>query len=128
MKYLRRDHLRLADFLAIIMAMSVVFSGILYGIAAQQLEHQARPGQFSRLLPSDDIYQEIQGKVQGVRMALALQLIGINVVMLILGALEPMLAEKALEPIEANMRAQGQIYFGREPRASHTDHCHKDRQ
>lgn len=108
MKYLRKDHLRLAGtYLAIIMAMSIVFSGIMYGTAAQQLEHQ-RPGEFSRIIaPTDDIYQQLQTKVQDSEVALALQLVGINLVMLILGALiSYLLAERALEPIESNMRAQ----------------------
>lgn len=108
MKYLRSDQLRLAaTYLAIIMAMSIVFSGIMYGTATQQLEHQ-RPGEFGRIIaPTDDIYQQLQTKVQDSEVALALQLIGINLVMLILGALiSYLLAERTLEPIENNMRAQ----------------------
>ncbi len=108
MKYLRKDHLRLAGtYLAIIMAMSIVFSAIVYGTAAQQLERQ-RPGEFGRIIaPTDDIYQQLQTKVQDSEVALALQLLGINLVMLILGSLiSYLLAERTLEPIESNMRAQ----------------------
>ena len=48
MKYLRRrDVLRLAGtYLAIIMAMSVAFSLVLYGFLAQELHHRPEP-QFS---------------------------------------------------------------------------------
>lgn len=107
MKYLRKDHLRLAGtYLAIIMAMSIIFSAIMYATAAQQLEHQ-RPGEFSRIGPSDDIYQQLQLKVEDSKVALAFQIISINLIMLIVGALiSYLLAEKALEPIEDNMRAQ----------------------
>ncbi len=111
MKRLKKDHLRLAaTYLAIIMGMSLLFSAIFYSTTVNQLERQ-RPGALNKpsplVDPDGDFRQHLEARIAESEATLAIQLIGINLAIFVLGALASyLLAEQALRPIEENLDAQ----------------------
>lgn len=113
MKHLSHDRLRLAaTYLAIIMVMSVGFSIIFYSVSAQQLERQ-RGTAYTRVTgngPIPDLDTFLEQRAGEGKAQLAEQLILINLMALIIGALlSYLLAERTLRPIEDNMEAQSQF-------------------
>ena len=106
----------LLTYLAIIMAMSLSFSAIMYGASVSQLERQLPSKAPSGIYLDDDgrpivgtpsIQAFIQEQVAQGKKELFIQLFVLNLVMLIFGAaFSYMLARWTLEPIEQNVEAQ----------------------
>ena len=114
---LKGDTGRLAvTYLAIIMALTLVFSGIIYGISSSQFDRPLPPRAFgSESMQFDgstrdslqDLFQE---RAQQARAELLLSIIFLNLTVLFAGAIiSYFLARKTLEPIEAAMHAQAQF-------------------
>lgn len=103
-----------ATYLAVIMAMSLGFSTILYFASASQLDRQLprdyyidESGQF---LPAMRVQRYINSQVDAGKHELIVRLILLNTVMLLFGgAISYILARKTLEPIERNDEAQTQF-------------------
>lgn len=105
----------LLTYLAIIMAMSISFSAIIYGASIHQLERQLPSRAPSGIYIDDDgipigglsVQSFIQEQVAQGKKELLIQLYVLNLVMLIFGAaFSYMLARWTLEPIEQNVEAQ----------------------
>jgi signal transduction histidine kinase len=99
-------------YLAIIMAMSIVFSIILYNVSSHELDRGLRrpPAQHVRgvLLNEFDSLREAQ--LEASRSALKRRLVAFNVGTLLLGAaLSYLLARAALRPIEESVDAQNRF-------------------
>lgn len=98
-------------YLAIIMAMTIVFSVVIYLIATSQLEPSIAP-QFEWLdfLPRQQLEEIFRARVSQARTNLILSLVFLNIVSLVCGAvLSHFLARRTLEPIESAMEAQKQF-------------------
>ena len=103
-----------AIYLAIIMAMSLGFSTILYFASAAQLDRQLprdyyvdEGGQF---MPGSRIQRYMSLQVDTGKRELIMRLTVLNIVMLLFGVtISYLLARKTLEPIERNSEAQSQF-------------------
>lgn len=106
--YIRSTTARLAaSYLAIIMAMSIGFSVVIYHISTHELGRQV-PSRVIRLLTEPDYFNTyLQQRYDESRHALIAELILLNLVMLVAGAfISHVLARRTLRPIEAAMDAQ----------------------
>lgn len=114
---LRGDTGRLAGtYLAIIMSLTIVFSGIIYAISSSQfdrpLPQRAFGGGVSQFDGSarSSIQELFDERARQARAELFLSLVFLNLSVLLGGAvISYYLARKALEPIEAAMKAQAQF-------------------
>lgn len=105
-----------ATYLAIIMGLTLVFSGVIYTISSSQFDRPLPPRAFSSgMLQFDgsvrdsvqDIFDE---RAQQARAELLLSLIFLNITVAVGGAASSyFLARKTLEPIEAAMESQAQF-------------------
>lgn len=114
MKHLKKDVLRLTlTYLAIIMVMSLLFSGIFYGTATHELDRRPQRGAPASNITtiSDAEFSEyLDQRSAESRGVLIADIIGVNVMILIAGTfLSYFLAERTLKPIEDNMEAQIQF-------------------
>ena len=103
-----------ATYLAIIMAMSLGFSTILYGVSAAQLDSQLPNTPYAdergTFVPEPRLRRFIAGKVDESKRELLIRLGVLNAVMLVFGvAVSYLLARKTLEPIERSSEAQSQF-------------------
>ena len=109
MKHLDKTTLRLAaTYLAIIMVMCVSYSTVFYATSAHQLERRRPPGAAGVYRGLDDQFENFLSlrESEGKR-ALLFQLIGVNVMTLLVGALVSyLLAEQTMRPIKENMESQ----------------------
>lgn len=111
----RRQTTRLtAIYLAVIMALSLGFSSILYFVSAAQLERQVPGDYFSdeggQFLPAARVQRYLSSQVDAGKRELVVRLAVLNTVMLLFGAaISYILARKTLEPIERNDEAQTQF-------------------
>lgn len=110
----RLHTLRLAGvFLAIIMTMTVVFSGVVYASAYAKLHRGMPPGDLfddAQLQPNNRFRTYISESGDQASAELAFNLIVMNLIVLVFGAaLSYILARRMLEPIEAAMHAQTQF-------------------
>lgn len=103
-----------ATYLLIIMALTVMFSGIIYGISSSQLDRpiQSRGGP---MLQFDDSFRSsfeilLEQRAAQARGELLASLVLLNLAVLLGGSFfSYFLARKSLEPIEAAMRSQAQF-------------------
>lgn len=101
-------------YLAIIMAMSISFSAIIYVASVEQLERQL-PRDFyvdelGRFGPTPRVQAYIQEMIAAGKQELLIRLYVLNIIMLVFGAaFSFMLARWTLEPIERNIKAQTQF-------------------
>lgn len=103
-----------AIYLAVIMAMSLGFSGVLYTVSVGQLQRQMpgdvfidEQGQFR---PVPRVQRYLQTQIESSQRELLLRLVVLNVTMMLFGAaISYLLARKSLEPIERNMQAQSRF-------------------
>lgn len=111
-KYLQSQTGRLMiTYLAIIMTMTLLFSAVIYVIAASQIEHSLPP-QIQRLdfFPRQQIEAIFQERANQARLHLVVSLGLLNLISLICGGIfSHYLARKTLEPIEVAMTAQKQF-------------------
>lgn len=111
MNYLSRDVFRLAaTYLAIMMVMSIIFSGLLYGISSQEIGRRPRnvPGEIR--MGGGNLQQFFEEREHDIRQSLLVNLLLANLTIFIVGALiSYLLAERTLRPIEENMAAQAQF-------------------
>ena len=115
MKHLRRETLHLAaTYLIIIMVMSLGFSIVLYNVSVRELNR--RPPFVETTIiqsqqPHDQMIQQyLDRRIDESRTALLVDLVVVNLLTLIIGALVSyLLAERTLRPIEENMEAQMQF-------------------
>lgn len=114
----RRDVLRLAGtYLAIIMAMSIVFSFVLYNFSAQEFhrrpEQRHADSKFSPIVIDDESLSvsDYLSKREDFAMAsLRINLVIVNLVMFVVASLlSYLLAQHTLQPIEENMAAQSRF-------------------
>ena len=113
MKHLEKATLRLAaTYLAIIMVMCVSYSTIFYATSAHQLERRRGPQSQSGPYASfdDTVDSFLSQRESEGKHALLMQLIGVNVMTFIVGALVSyLLAEQTMRPIKENIQAQTQF-------------------
>lgn len=111
-EYWRSQTARLmAVYIAIIMAMSLIFSASIYFISAEQLDRQAPASGYiddaGLFTPSERIGSYLRQSVAEAKEELILRLYLLNLVVLICGAaFSYVLARWTLEPIERSMAAQ----------------------
>ena len=113
MKYLRqRDVLRLAGtYLAIIMAMSITFSAVLYSASVKEFDRRPE-NQTMYISPSGTttLHEYLTEREDKALTSMRLNLLLLNTVTLVVGALlSYLLAQRNLQPIEENMAAQSQF-------------------
>ena len=116
-KHLKGDTGRLAaTYLAIIIGLTLIFSGVIYAISSSQFDRPLPPGAGSTRVYSFDnftrsgVQQLFEERADEARAELLVSLIVLNLVVIIGGAfLSYFLARKTLEPIEAAMDAQAQF-------------------
>lgn len=110
----RTAHLAIS-YLAIVMAMSIIFSVIIFTVSSNQLGRPLGPGPekigISRPIITDPVIKDlIEERAANGRNELLWSLISLNIVILIGGALfSHTLAKKTLRPIELAMDAQSQF-------------------
>ena len=113
MKHLKKDVLRLAaTYLAIIMVMSLLFSGIFYTTAVRELDRRPQhtgvltgPG-----MDDTNFSDYLDQRANEGRGVLLIDLLAINIMVLVAGTfISYYLAERALNPIEDSMEAQLQF-------------------
>ena len=105
-----------ATYLAIIMALTILFSGIIYSISSSQFDRpfSDRP-QGSGAMQFDEftrgsLQELLDERARQARAELLLSLIFLNIAVLLGGAVTSyVLARKTLEPIEAAMDSQAQF-------------------
>lgn len=117
MRHLQGETVRLAaTYLTIIMVMSVGFSTIFYNVSLRELDRRPQTG--ANLTDDSDflnfsdnaVSRYLDKRQEESRVALLLDLVTVNLLTLLLGALlSYLLAEKTLRPIEENMEAQAQF-------------------
>jgi len=99
-------------YLAIIVSMTLIFSGIIYSVAASQFDRPLRPKiNNPRLnLQRPEVEQILKERAQDARMELITSLLSLNLISLFFGALlSYYLARKTLHPIEQALEAQSQF-------------------
>lgn len=107
-------HLALS-YLGIIMTMSLIFSGIIYGVTVNQLGRPLPPPRSNaeserRMLYEVETQNRLNERDQTTRDSVLLSLVGLNLFMLGGGAwLSIVLARRTLKPIEAAVEAQNQF-------------------
>lgn len=107
-------HLALS-YLGIIMTMSLIFSGIIYGVTVNQLGRPLPPPRSNaeserRMLYEVETQNRLNERDQTTRDSVLLSLVGLNLFMLGGGAwLSIVLARRTLKPIEHAMDAQNQF-------------------
>lgn len=101
-------------YLAIIMAMTISFSAIIYFASVEQLERQSPKGLYidenGRFGPTPRVHAYIEEMIAAGKQELLIRLYVLNIIMLVFGgAFSFMLARWTLEPIERNIKAQTQF-------------------
>jgi signal transduction histidine kinase len=116
MRHLQGETLRLAaTYLTIIMVMSVGFSTVFYNVSLRELDRRPPSAgtitdQAENIFPNSALSQYLDERREESRVALLIDLVVVNLLTLLLGALlSYLLAEKTLRPIEENMEAQAQF-------------------
>ncbi len=107
----RTGHLALT-YLAIIMAMTIIFSTVLFSLASRQFDRPIEPHGTQRIIvaPSDDLLALLNQRAADARAELFLNLVVLNLAMLGFGLwLSTYLAGGTMEPIEKAMREQIQF-------------------
>jgi len=112
--FLRTRHGRLAStYLAIIMAMTVVFSVVVFAISSVQFSRPVRPDEIVFQNPwatRQEIHELLERRADEQRLGLVMWLVGLNLIVLVFGAwFSLFLARKTLEPIERAMEEQIQF-------------------
>lgn len=101
-------------YLAIIMTMSIIFSGIIYSLNVARLEHRIQPSNEKlwrdRPILRSTINEYLLRHVQREKTELIIQIILFNLFVLVFGTLlSYILARKSLEPIEEAMASKDQF-------------------
>jgi len=113
-EYFRTRQGRLAStYLVIIMAMTVVFSVVVFTISSVQFSRPVQPDEIVFQNPWADriqIHELLERRANEERIGLIMWLVGLNLIMLVFGAwFSNYLAQKTLEPIEQAMAEQIQF-------------------
>lgn len=111
---LKGDTGRLAGtYLAIIMGLTLVFSGVIFSVSSSQFDRplpRGPIGQALRTMQDDSLQDLFEQRANEARAELFLSLLFLNLAVLLGGAVfSYFLARKTLEPIEAAMEAQAQF-------------------
>lgn len=101
------------SYLAVIMAMSLIFSVIIYSITAAQLGRPLPPinsGNAQQMITPSDLQAQFDARDAQTRTAVLVSLVCLNGIVLMAGtALSYYLARRTLRPIEESMEAQAQF-------------------
>lgn len=98
-------------YLAIIMALTIVFSFILYATASAQLDKPRGQGDLAQILTQRDVFDTyLEHRAQEAKEALVGTLVLLNLGVLVAGAwFSWYLARQTMEPIEQSMQAQAEF-------------------
>jgi signal transduction histidine kinase len=101
-------------YLAIIMTMSIIFSGIIYSLNVARLEHRIQPSNEKlwrdRPILRSTLNEYLMRHIQREKTELIMQILLFNVCVLVFGTLlSYVLARKSLEPIEEAMASKDQF-------------------
>ncbi|MFZ1250547.1 MAG: HAMP domain-containing sensor histidine kinase [Candidatus Microsaccharimonas sp.] len=109
----RKTHLA-ATYLAIIMALSLVFSGLIFAITTSQLDRPLPPARLDSGFMREEVPSQVQAQIDErtnqTKQSLVYSLLALNILMLGAGGVfSYILAGKTLKPIEEALEAQSRF-------------------